>query len=85
MKCVTVVMNRNSSMCAKHTAKLWVATSANLTTQKIASVNMPKYTFGVWIDIESDEEDGAILAFDEIMRHPFVKDKYCFDWKEIKE
>ena len=45
---------------------------------------MNKYTFGVWIDVDAENEEDAILAFDEIMKHSFVKDKYCFEWKEIK-
>ena len=45
---------------------------------------MKKYTFGVWIDIDAENEEDAILAFDSVLEHSFVKDRYCFEWKEIE-
>lgn len=45
---------------------------------------MKKYTFGVWIDVDAENEDDAISMFDSIMKNSFVSNKYCFEWKEIE-
>ena len=44
---------------------------------------MNKYTFGVWLDIDADDEDEALRLFDSVIKNSFVKDSYCFEWKEI--
>jgi hypothetical protein len=44
---------------------------------------MKKYTFGVWIDIEAENEDDAVLAFDSVLENSLVKDRYCFEIKEV--
>ena len=43
-----------------------------------------KYTFGVWLDFEAEDEDLALMLFDEVTKHSFVKDSYCFEWKEVE-
>lgn len=44
---------------------------------------MSRYTFGVWIDIDADNEEDAISAFDSVMDNPFIKNRYCYEIKEI--
>jgi hypothetical protein len=43
-----------------------------------------KYTFGVWLDINAEDEDQAISLFDSVVKNSFVKDSYCFEWKEVE-
>ena len=44
-----------------------------------------KYTFGVWIDIDAENDNEAIYLFDSIVKHnALVSDSYCFEWKEIE-
>ena len=45
---------------------------------------MKKYTFGVWLDIDADNEDDAVRMFDAVVKNTFVSDSYCFEWKEIE-
>jgi hypothetical protein len=45
---------------------------------------MKKYTFGVWLDIEAEDEDMALSMFDDVTKNLWVKDSYCFDWKEVE-
>lgn len=45
---------------------------------------MKKYTFGVWLDIEAEDEDMAVSLFDSIVKNNLVSDSYCFDWKEVE-
>jgi hypothetical protein len=44
---------------------------------------MNKYTFGVWLDIDAEDEDMALSLFDSVINNTFVKDSYCFEWKEV--
>jgi len=47
---------------------------------------MKKYTFGVWLDIDAEDEDMALSLFDEVVKkNPFVSDSYCFEWKEVAD
>jgi hypothetical protein len=45
---------------------------------------MKKYTFGVWLDIDAENDEDAVLFFDEVMKHSFISDSYCFEYKEIE-
>ena len=45
---------------------------------------MKKYTFGVWLDIEAEDEDMALSMFDNVTKNYWVKDSYCFEWKEVE-
>jgi hypothetical protein len=44
---------------------------------------MNKYTFGVWLDIDAEDESQALSLFDSVVKSPFVSDSYCFEWKEV--
>ena len=46
---------------------------------------MKKYTFGVWLDIDAEDEEMALSLFDDVIKNTFVKDSYCFEWKEIEQ
>ena len=46
---------------------------------------MKKYTFGVWLDIEAEDEEQAISLFDSVVKNSFVKDSYCFEWGENEQ
>ena len=43
-----------------------------------------KYTFGVWLDIDAEDEEQAVALFDSVVKNNFVTDSYCFEWKEIE-
>ena len=43
-----------------------------------------KYTFGVWLDIDAEDEEQALRLFDNVIKNSFVKDSYCFEWKEVE-
>lgn len=45
---------------------------------------MATYTFGTWIDIEADDEDQALSLYSLITKNTFVKNSYCFEWKEVE-
>jgi hypothetical protein len=46
---------------------------------------MKKYTFGVWIDIDAQDENMALSLFDSVIKkNTIISDSYCFDWKEIE-
>lgn len=46
---------------------------------------MKKYTFGVWLDIDAENENEAIYFFDSIVKNnALVSDSYCFEWKEVE-
>jgi hypothetical protein len=44
---------------------------------------MNKYTFGVWLDIDAEDEDMALSLFDSVVKNAFVSESYCFEWKEV--
>lgn len=44
---------------------------------------MNKYTFGVWLDIDAEDEDQALSLFNDVTKHHWVSDSYCFEWKEV--
>jgi hypothetical protein len=44
---------------------------------------MKKYTFGVWLDIDAEDEDQALSLFNDVTNHNWVSDSYCFEWKEV--
>ena len=44
---------------------------------------LTKYTFGVWLDIDAEDEEQAVALFDSVVKNNFVTDSYCFEWKEI--
>jgi len=44
---------------------------------------MNKYTFGVWLDIDAEDEDQALSLFDDVIKNNWVSDSYCFEWKEV--
>jgi len=44
---------------------------------------MKKYTFGVWLDIDAEDEEMALSLFDSVVKNAFVSDSYCFEWKEV--
>ena len=47
---------------------------------------MKKYTFGVWLDIDAEDEEMALSLFDEVVKkNLFVSDSYCFEWKEVAD
>ena len=35
---------------------------------------MKKYTFGVWLDIDAEDEDMALSMFDDVTKNLWVKD-----------
>ncbi len=46
---------------------------------------MKKYTFGVWLDIDAEDEEMALSLFDSVVNHAFVSDSYCFECKEVAD
>ena len=46
---------------------------------------MKKYTFGVWLDIDAEDENQALSLFDSVVKNTFVSDSYCFEWKEVAD
>ena len=42
---------------------------------------MKNYTFGVWIDIQAENDDEALSQYDFITRN---LNTYCFEWKEVE-
>jgi hypothetical protein len=42
------------------------------------------YRFGVWLDIDAEDDDMALSLFDSIVKNTFVKDSYCFNWEEVE-
>jgi len=45
---------------------------------------MKKYTFGVWLDIDAENDDDALHFFDSVIKNNLVSDSYCFEWKEVE-
>ena len=46
---------------------------------------MKKYTFGVWLDINAEDEDMALSIFDSVVKkNNLISDSYCFEWKEVE-
>lgn len=46
---------------------------------------MNKYTFGVWLDIDAENEDEAIYLFDSVIKNNnIISDSYCFEWNEVE-
>ena len=46
---------------------------------------MKRYTFGVWLDIDAEDEEMALSLFDSVVKNAFVSDSYCFEWKEVAD
>lgn len=46
---------------------------------------MKKYTFGVWLDIEAEDESMALSLFNSVVKeNNLISDSYCFEWNEVK-
>lgn len=46
---------------------------------------MNKYTFGVWLDIDAEDESQALSIFNAVVKeNNLISDSYCFDWKEVE-
>ena len=50
-------------------------------SEPVAGGVMKNYTFGVWIDIQAENDDDALSQYDFLTKN---LDTYCFEWKEVK-